>query len=266
MNAAGIAAGNVCRIQTARGPGLAVQCLLLIGVLSGCFGPFRGKHGSGFENTVIEHARMMVLIERAGVRDSRVLEAMRTVPRHRFVPVKFHSQAYIDAAIPLNGGSRIPSPVLTARMMELLELKGNEKVLNVSTVTGYEAAVLSRIAGRVYSVEMLQELASLAGRKVSGQGCSNVMIKCGDPMAGWEEHAPFDAILVTDCVPSIPNALVNQLKEGGRMVICLGEKLSRSSVRVIVKEDGRIQIEQIPTVPIQQPEEPTERQGRKPGK
>jgi protein-L-isoaspartate(D-aspartate) O-methyltransferase len=207
---------------------------------------------------------MMVWIERAGVKNAGLLEALRRVPRHAFFSENLRDHAYLDSPIMLESGSRTPSPVLAAQMIELLELKGGEEVLNAGTLTGYEAAVLSLVVGHVYSVELLQELVSLASTRFARHGYSNVTVRCADPMAGWEAHAPFDAILVVECVPEIPHALLNQLKEGGRMVVCLGEKFLLDSIRIVTKEDGKVHIEGIQAERFPQPDNPAgdRRQGQ----
>ena len=247
--------------------GISVVYLILTATaLSGCLSLFGNTQEDSLEVTVTGHAKMMVRIERAGVKDVRVIEAVRRVARHAFFPEKFRSRAYLDSPMVLECGSQAPSPVLAAQMMELLELKGDESVLCVSTVTGYEAAVLSLITRHVYSVELLQELASLAVARLAEQGFLNVTVKCADPMAGWEAHAPFDAILVTDCISDVPQALLNQLKEGGRMVMCLGKVHSLSTVRIVTKDNGKVQIKELQSDRFRQPVEQVKEGRRKPGK
>lgn len=241
---------------------VALHLALSAAVLTGCPGWFHRTPDNGSENTVTAHARMMLHVERVGVKDARLLNAMRTVPRHEFLPDQLRSVAYLDSPIVLDCGSKIPSPVLVARMIDLLELTGREKVLHVSATTGYEDALLAQTAGQVYSVEILQELATQASNRLAEHGCSNVSIRCGDPMAGWEAHAPFDAVLVTDCVSEVPQALVNQLREGGRMVICPGTEQPQSSLRVVVKKDGQVHIKEVPSEPSEPVTQPA--QERKP--
>jgi protein-L-isoaspartate(D-aspartate) O-methyltransferase len=241
--------------------GFWTLCLAVaVGFSFGCLGEARNPD---FQNTVNAHAKMMVQVQRAGVEDSRVLQAMRRVARDKFLPESLRSQAYADSTVKLECGSRLLSPVLVAQMMELLELEAGEKVLNLSTASGYEAALLSLLVKHVYSVELLQELVTLASQRLAEQGYLEVSVKCADPMSGWEAHAPFDAILVTDCVSSVPQVLVNQLKEGGRMVLCLGEEPTLSSLRMVSKENGKVQVREIEPGHFRQSAKPAVDKGQK---
>jgi protein-L-isoaspartate(D-aspartate) O-methyltransferase len=246
---------------------LVALCLALAAVvLAGCPGWFHRAPRDGFESTVTAHARMMLLVERAGVKDARLLDAIRIVSRHEFLPGHLRGAAYLDSPVRLDCGSLVLSPVLVARMIELLELDGTETVLHVGTATGYEDALLALTAGHVYSVGILQELVSLAASRLAEHGCSNVSVLCGDPMSGWEAHAPFDAILVTDCVSEVPQALVSQLKEGGRMVLCLGMEQSRGSLRLVEKKDGQIRVTEVLPKPSEPVRQPAQGHGPEPGR
>ena len=161
-------------------------------------------------------------IELRGVRDSRVLEAMRTIPRHVFVPESEREAAYMDNPLPIGEGQTISQPFMVAVMSELLELKGSEKVLEIGTGSGYQTAVLSQLAKEIFSVERLPQLAETARARLEGLGVSNVNFRLGDGNQGWPECAPFDAILVAAAAMAIPPALLTQLAEGGRMVIPVG--------------------------------------------
>jgi len=183
-----------------------------------------------------ERDRMVRLqIERRGVRDPLVLAAMRAVPRHEFVPPEEWDQAYGDHALPLSHGQTVSQPYIVARMTEMLGLRGGERVLEIGTGSGYQTAVLAEIAGEVYSVEVRPELADRARARLGGRG---VHVRCGDGRAGWPEHAPYDAILVTAAPASIPPALVEQLAEGGRLVIPVG--VGDQELVLIEKRDGRV--------------------------
>ncbi len=157
-----------------------------------------------------------------GVRDARVLAAMRQVPRHLFVEAKDRAQAYEDHPLPIAGNQTISQPYIVALMTELADLTPNERVLEIGTGSGYQSAVLSRLAGEVYSVEIVPELARASDERLRQLGYKNVTVREGDGYRGWAEHAPFDAILVTAAPDRIPQPLLDQLAPGGRMVIPVG--------------------------------------------
>lgn len=158
-----------------------------------------------------------------GVTDSLVLAAMVEVPRHLFVPPEYRSFAYIDQPLPIGEGQTISQPYIVALMTELLNMKGGEKVLEIGTGSGYQAAVLSEIADHVYSIEILEKLATSATRRLDSLGYRNVHVMCGDGYKGWPEKAPFEAIIVTAAPDHIPRPLKEQLEVGGRLVIPVGE-------------------------------------------
>jgi protein-L-isoaspartate(D-aspartate) O-methyltransferase len=161
-------------------------------------------------------------IERRGVQDRRVLDAMRAVPRHLFVPEALREEAYADAPQPIGEGQTISQPYIVALMTSLLELDGHEKVLEIGTGSGYQAAVLARVAKQVYTIEILAPLAERARRSFAELKLTNVTPRVGDGYLGWPEQAPFDAILVTAAPEQVPQPLVDQLKVGGRLVIPIG--------------------------------------------
>jgi protein-L-isoaspartate(D-aspartate) O-methyltransferase len=153
------------------------------------------------------------------ITDARVLWAMGKVQRHRFVSPALAAQAYADRPLPIGEGQTISQPYIVALMTQLLELKGPERVLEVGTGSGYQAAVLAELVTQVYTIEILPGLAASAAARLKALGYRNVEVKAGDGYQGWPEHAPFDAIIVTAGATHIPPALVAQLKEGGRLVI-----------------------------------------------
>jgi protein-L-isoaspartate(D-aspartate) O-methyltransferase len=157
-----------------------------------------------------------------GVRDPRVLAAMRQVPRHLFVDAKERDRAYGDHPLPIAGNQTISQPYIVALMTELAELTPGERVLEIGTGSGYQSAVLSRLAGEVYSIEIVPELARESAERLSKLGYKNVTVREGDGYRGWAEHAPFDAILVTAAPDRIPQPLLDQLAPGGRLVIPVG--------------------------------------------
>src|SRR5215470_2914942 len=157
-----------------------------------------------------------------GIKDERVLQAMSTIPRHRFVDERLRSLAYSDGPQPIGAGQTISQPYVVALMTELLHLTGNEKVLEIGTGSGYQAAVLSQVAREVYTVEIIPELAQRAQETLARLGYSNVRVRVGDGFFGWEEKGPFDAVLVTAAADKTPPHLWTQLREGGRLVMPLG--------------------------------------------
>ncbi len=178
--------------------------------------------------------RKLVLRE---VSDPRVLAAMEAVPRHRFVPAQYAEDAYGDHPLPIGYGQTISQPYIVALMTQLLELKGHEKVLEIGAGSGYQAAILSLLAREVYTVERIPQLAEKARERLSELGYRNVHIRVGDGYEGWPEHAPYDAIIVTCAADEIPPPLVEQLADGGRMVIPLGES-GWSQRLVLVRKRG----------------------------
>lgn len=161
------------------------------------------------------------------IRDPRVLEAMRSVPRHRFVPEEHRYMAYNDGPLPIGGGQTISQPYIVALMTQLLDLTGDEKVLEIGTGSGYQAAVLSHLAQEVYSVERDPRLAEHADQVLKALGLDNVHVQVGDGSLGIPEHAPYDAILVTAAAPDVPRVLLEQLADGGRLVIPVGGRLGQ---------------------------------------
>ena len=170
---------------------------------------------------------------------------MSEVPRQLFVPPGLAEEAYSDAPLPIGQGQTISQPYIVALMTESLRLRGDEKVLEVGTGSGYQAAVLSRIAGSVYSVEILPDLARTAEATLRRLGYGNVRVKAGDGFFGWPEEAPFDAIIVTAAAPLVPPVLFAQLAEGGRLVLPLGDAASSERLTVVTKRRGQPRVESI---------------------
>jgi protein-L-isoaspartate(D-aspartate) O-methyltransferase len=175
-------------------------------------------------------------IARRGVADHAVLRAMNTVPRHRFVPKEMLDEAYDDTPLPIGYGQTISQPYIVAYMTEIVRADKESTVLEIGTGSGYQAAVLSAVAGKVYTIEIIPHLAKTAARRLEELGYKNVTVRHADGYYGWEEHAPFDAIIVTAAAGHIPPPLIKQLKPGGRMVIPVGGPFMVQSL-VLVEKD-----------------------------
>ncbi len=178
--------------------------------------------------------RMVELfIASRGIKDQRVLDAMLEVPRHKFVDPGFQEIAYGDHALPIGEGQSISNPYTVAKMIESLGLEGFEKVLEVGGGSAYQAAILSRLAGEVYSVERLGRLASRARKTLMSIGYGNVLLKVGDGSLGWKDKAPFDAVIVGAASPSVPEELLYQVKDGGCVVIPIDKNGSQRLIKYI---------------------------------
>jgi protein-L-isoaspartate(D-aspartate) O-methyltransferase len=177
--------------------------------------------------------------------DERVLRAMAKVPRHEFVPVEVQPYAYVNTPLPIGFDKTISQPLMVAVMTDLLELKPDDVVLEIGTGLGYQAAVLAELAGRVYTVEIIDELAQRAAQRLKRQGYINFEVRVGNGYFGWPEHAPFDKVIVTAAPDLIPPPLINQLKAGGRMVIPVG--LPDAQQLVVAEKDlnGRVTAKEI---------------------
>ncbi|NOZ64107.1 MAG: protein-L-isoaspartate(D-aspartate) O-methyltransferase [Caldiserica bacterium] len=174
-------------------------------------------------------------IKRRGIRDKRVIDAFLKVPRHEFVPPESKVEAYNDYPLPIGGGQTISQPYMVALMTELLRLKGNEKVLEIGTGSGYQTAILAELAGEVYTVERIESLLQRAKEILDRLGFKNIFYRVGDGTEGWREYSPFDGIIVTAASPKVSAPLLEQLREGGRLVIPVGERYSQDLVRITKK-------------------------------
>lgn len=200
--------------------------LLIMILLMSCSKPAAPQSASSTGDEAYAQARLDLVdryIQGAGIKDENILKAMRTVPRHRFVPSDYLEQAYEDHALPIGYGQTISQPYIVAWMTELLELKPGEKVLEIGTGSGYQAAVLAELGTvQVYTIEIVPELAGSASGLLRELGYSEVHAKQGDGYYGWPEYAPFDAIIVTAAPDHLPPPLVDQLADEGRIVIPIG--------------------------------------------
>ena len=192
------------------------------------------------DEMTIQRLRMVAkLRDHYKITDERVLDVMAQLPRHLFVSEAIKSQAYKDNALPISSGQTISQPFIVARMTELLELKGRERVLEIGSGSGYQTAILATVARKVFAVERLTVLAAEAKQKLIQLGFRNISYRCDDGTNGWEVYAPFDAILVAAGGPSIPEPLVKQLEIGGRMVIPIGsDQKSQVLIRVTRTSNG----------------------------
>jgi len=199
---------------------------------------FPGKAAYAMHRSrMVEHQ-----IARRGIKNRKVLEAFRKVQRHRFVPERYRSQAYEDHPLPIGEGQTISQPYIVAYMTEALGLNPSDRVLEVGTGSGYQAAILAELCDHVFSIEIVESLGKRAEALLKDLGYQNISIKIGDGYQGWEEHAPFDAIIVTCAPTDVPAPLKRQLKEGGLMVIPVGARFAQDLV-LLRKQKGALQIE-----------------------
>jgi protein-L-isoaspartate(D-aspartate) O-methyltransferase len=183
-----------------------------------------------------------------GIKDPRVLSAMEAVPRHLFVPDHLRESAYEDRPLPIGEQQTISQPYIVAYMSELLELRGEEKVLEIGTGSGFQTAVLARLAAEVYSIEIIASLSESAARVIERLGLRNIYLKIGDGFFGWDEKAPFDAILLTAAAPEIPKPLWRQLREGGRIIMPLGQPWKTQRLVRVRKVAGKQVVEEFDAV------------------
>jgi protein-L-isoaspartate(D-aspartate) O-methyltransferase len=179
------------------------------------------------------------------ITEQRVLDAMSKVPRHLFVDPRYRSQAYADHPLPIDDGQTISQPYIVALMTQYIDIKRGEKVLEVGTGSGYQAAVLAHLTEEVYSIEIKENLAKKASSTLKSLDYGLVQVKHGDGYFGWEDFAPFDAIIVTCAANHIPPPLLNQLKEGGRLIIPLGSTLYYQTLALVTKVKGKPEVKHV---------------------
>ncbi|WP_268939402.1 protein-L-isoaspartate(D-aspartate) O-methyltransferase [Paradesulfitobacterium ferrireducens] len=191
-----------------------------------------GREQDPIMNRAEERQWMVDVLKQEGIKDEAVLAGMQAVPRHFFVPREMSDYAYDDEALRIEAGQTISQPYIVALMAQALELKSGDRVLEIGTGSGYSAAVLSRLAARVYTIERHKVLADQAGERFARLNYENIEIRFGDGTKGWPEEAPFDAILVTAGGPQVPASLKGQLKVGGRLVMPVGTEKMQELIRV----------------------------------
>ena len=217
----------------------------------GCGDGFDGSDAGAPSSDPTRQAERERMVERQiearGVKDTAVLRAMRQVPRHLFVPVSYAPQAYRDGPLALGHGQMISQPYIVAFMAEALRLRGDDRVLEIGTGSGYQTAVLAQLARDVFSIEIVKPLAEQAAAKLEELGYANVQVRAGDGYQGWPEHAPYDAILVSAAPDHIPQPLLDQLAVGGRMILPLGKKFSQDLMLIRRTHSG---YERTPLLPV----------------
>jgi protein-L-isoaspartate(D-aspartate) O-methyltransferase len=209
---------------------------------------------AGLLTAALTHAQTRLQFEKArlqmvekvlvagGIKDERVLDVFRKTPRHEFVAVEHRQKSYMDMAIPIGDQQTISSPFIVAYMTQSLDTKPTEKVLEIGTGSGFQAAILSPLVKEVYSIEIVEALAKSADARLKRLGYKNVIVKAGDGYLGWAEHAPFDKIIVTCSPEEVPQPLVDQLREGGLIVVPVGERF-RQTLFLMRKKDGKLERE-----------------------
>jgi len=184
-------------------------------------------------------------IRRRGISDKKVLTAMTEVPRHRFVPENLVSQAYADHPLPIGQGQTISQPYIVALMTESLGLKGYEQTLEIGTGSGYQAAILANITKEVYTIEIKEQLYKTASQTLRSMGYTDVKTRHGDGYFGWPDSAPFDCIMITAAIDHIPPPLLKQLKDGGRLILPLGNPFSYQNLSLVTKHGADYTVRQI---------------------
>jgi protein-L-isoaspartate(D-aspartate) O-methyltransferase len=218
---------------------------LIFGI--GCDEGMNKERSKGVEEMEFDKLRKEMVeyqIRRRGIKDERVLRVMEKIPRHKFIPENLREEAYEDHPVPIGEGQTISQPYIVALMTECLKLDGTEKVLEIGTGSGYQAAILAELAKEVYTIEIIPELGKKAERTLRKLGYKNIKVKIGDGYIGWAEYAPYDAIIVTCAPDHIPQPLIDQLKDdGGRMVIPVGELFQE--LLLVEKKDGKVSTRRI---------------------
>ncbi len=203
------------------------------------------KDASDSDMTGQRNSMVNEQLVRRGIEDKMVLEAMRKIPRHRFIDESLRHLAYSDRPLPIDEGQTISQPYVVAMMTEALKLKASDRVLEIGTGSGYQAAVLAEIVKEVYTIEIRKKLAEKVEKFLDELGYENIKTKYADGYFGWQEYAPFDAVIVTASANHIPPPLIKQLKEGGRLIVPLGSTVYHQTLILATKKDGKLDVEQM---------------------
>lgn len=201
-----------------------------------------------YSDDIYERKRFLMVerdIRLRGIKDTRVLDVMKKVPRHLFVDEGLRDQAYEDHPLPIDEGQTISQPYVVALMTEALRLKSSDRVLEIGTGSGYQAAILAELVKEVYTIEIRRTLADRAEKRLKDLGYRNIKVKYGDGYYGWDDFAPFDAIIVTASANHIPPPLIKQLKDGGRLIIPLGSTIYYQILTVVTKKKAEVFLEQM---------------------
>ena len=247
---------HMAKVLCTRIKSLARCKTLGLGLLTVCVCTAWAQTGSDMDDPFVQLRQRMVDEQIAFPRDGRpavthpgVIEVMRSVPRHRFVDKRSRDYAYADRPLPIGLGQTISQPYIVAYMTELLAPEADHVVLEIGTGSGYQAAVLAEMVDHVYTIEILEPLATQAGETLTELGYDNITVKAGDGYLGWPEHAPFDRIIVTAAPDHIPQPLIDQLKPGGRLVLPVGPVWSTQRLTLLTKQaDGSIKTEVVMAV------------------
>lgn len=219
--------------------------LILVGVLLSAFAGYADRVSDGSDIKNARHHMVQTTIKERGISDPRVLAAMQAVPRHRFVPDNLLTAAYADQPLPIGEGQTISQPYVVALMTEILGLTRNQRVLEIGTGSGYQAAVLAEVVSPVYTIEIKKKLFDQASKTLKLLGYDNVNIRHSDGYFGWPEAAPFDAIMITAAIDHIPPPLLKQLKDGGRLTLPLGNPFSYQNLVLVTKKGDDLIVKQI---------------------
>jgi protein-L-isoaspartate(D-aspartate) O-methyltransferase len=191
--------------------------------------------------------RLVETLRDKGIRDLSVLRAFDLTPRHAFVPTGVRHRAYEDTSLPIGSGQTISQPSIHARYLELLQLRGNERVLEIGTGSGYQTVLLSHLVSQIFTIERIPALYTMARENINRAGAKNVSMLLGDGTVGWREYAPYDAILVSAAGPTIPQPLVEQLVEGGRMLVPVGG-MDEQTLKLVTRRGGGVETQDIAPV------------------
>jgi protein-L-isoaspartate(D-aspartate) O-methyltransferase len=241
-------------VASARRPGALRACLTALSCF-GCGDPVSAQDDSSYD--AAREAMVREQIAGRGIRDRRVIEAMRQVPRHAFIPAAERARAYDDGPVPIGQGQTISQPYIVALMTELVRPQPGDRVLEVGTGSGYQAAVLARLVRHVYTIELEETLARSATAVLRELKFENITVRTGDGYGGWPEHAPFDIVIVTAAPEHIPQPLIDQLKPGGRLIVPVGPRFSVQQLQLLEKDAGgaikTTEVSPVMFVPLRRP-------------